>query len=172
MNPADAALLLAWIVIVLLAFACAGILRQLRVVQADVAELQLANRHAGVVERELPSVLLPTGGGELTMVLFVSPGCPVCEEVTPVYTRMASPASEGVDFVVLTWEGSDQPPATGHVRRIDDGAAYRFLDPGWSPAVLTVDAAGKVLTAEPAGSVTAVASLVSQAIDRYASHAP
>jgi len=166
MNPTDAALVLAWIVLVLLAFACAGILRQVRLVQAEVAELRQANRHLGPTAREFPEQLLPTGGAELTMALLVSPGCTVCEEVTPVFTREAKPAREGVDFAVVTWADGDQPRDVGHARWVDDGAAYRFLDPGWTPAVLTLDATGKVLAAEPAGSVAAVESLVGHAANR------
>lgn len=169
MSATVAALVLAWMAIGVLALALAGTLRQLRDVQAALVELggRLGRQRA-------PEAVRPAVSDRAAVVLLVDQLCVACSAVVEAFVEIAveievtgGPAA--VDAVVLThsdderWDPVRASPAT---RLVVDRAAYHRLDPGWRPAVLSVDADGTVRSAVPAGSREALRDAVLAITDR------
>ncbi|XVX21406.1 hypothetical protein ACQP1U_05900 [Actinomycetota bacterium] len=83
MSFTEAALLVAWLAIAVLALGLAGLMRQHDDLRRRISELTAQHGHAtgGLTGLHLPAdgplgAARPVGGG---IVLFVSPGCPSCE---------------------------------------------------------------------------------------------
>jgi len=162
MEVLTSAVVLAWLVLVLLAFAMLGILRQLRDLQQTV--IQRNNAGPTAPRRELPAELRPQAGREYSAILLVDAGCPTCERVAPVFAELARTSSGDIDFVLLSYSDEQKWDALEGVRRVMDQAAYHRLDPGWRPAVVVLDAAGEVLATEPAGSEESVRAVVESVV--------
>lgn len=164
MEALVGAVVLAWIVLVVLAFATAGLLRQLRDVQVALSRAQLAGGAGPVpAARELPASVMPRGSATHAVVLVVDDHCPMCAEVAPEFDRLAATTGPGegeLDLVVLGRTPAEKFAALEHARYVTDSAAYHRLDPGWRPAIVVLNSAGEVLAAEPAGSVDAVRSIL------------
>jgi hypothetical protein len=136
-----AAVVLGWGCLAVLTLAMAGILRQLRELQAEVAQLRTPPWRAAT-GRRVPEL---AGAGAL-LLLVLDPGCSFCDAVHEPFTRLAS-QHPGARFEVLSprarWVG---PP---HIRsRVDPGLVTE-LDLPWAPALLHVDAGGTVLAGQP-----------------------
>ncbi|MQA25907.1 MAG: hypothetical protein GEU94_10605, partial [Micromonosporaceae bacterium] len=150
MDFVTAALILTWVVLAVLAFGLAGMLRQLRDVQAALRDAAPADRAA-----QAPEAVRPAGGADLAVVLVADDTCPVCAELAPMLPELAQTAPQDVD-VVLVASGSAEKwamPDGAQVRVIVDRDTMHRVDPGWRPALLAVDGTGAVLAAEPVGSV-------------------
>jgi hypothetical protein len=155
MEVLTAAVLLAWLLLVLLAFAMAGLLRQVRDLQAALT------RQRGTATRSgLPVSIRPSAGHAYAAVLLVDDGCPICARVAPAFARLAHGAPADIDFVLLRRSNSLAWEPPEGVRLVADQAAHHRLDPGWQPAVVVLDADGDVLATEPAGSEEAVRAVV------------
>lgn len=159
METLTAAVVLAWIVLIVLAFAMAGLLRQLRDLQAALVR-QHTSGAAGAAVRELPESVRPENGKTHSVVLLVDDHCPICAEIAPVFAGLAEAGHVEVDFVVLSYSTNEKWVALDNIRYLPDAEAYHFLDPGWQPAVVVVGPNGEVLAAEPAGSEEAVRSVI------------
>lgn len=153
-----AAMVLTWVVLVLLAFALAGILRQLRDVQAELR----ANAARSSRDSTAPEPVRPTDAASLAVVLIADDNCPICADLAPLLPELAEDTPPDVEFVVLTASASAkwEALATGRVRAVADRETFLAVDPGWRPALLAIDPAGSVLAAEPVGSVDALRRLV------------
>jgi len=132
MSPLVAAVGLSWLAIVLLALAMAGLLRQLRDVQAA---LRVA-RPAATGEPVAPPSVRPASGEELALVLLVAEHCGVCEVVAPAFAAVAARARSGFGFVLLAADAAEADRVGAHtggavVRVVGDPVAYHRLDPGW-----------------------------------------
>jgi hypothetical protein len=158
MSATTAAVVLAWMALLVLAFALAGTLKQLRDVQAALVELG-----ARVGRSVAPRQLRPSSADRRAAVLLVDRNCAVCPEVLAEFLRLAPEVATRVDATVLShadderWEAVRRADA---VRLVVDRAAYHQLDPGWRPAVLSIDAQGSVRSAIPAGSGEALREAV------------
>jgi hypothetical protein len=160
MDPLTAALVLAWIVLIVLAFAMAGLLRQLR-------DLQAALRRgvpAGQAPPDRPVPIRPADGKVRSIVLLVDGHCPLCAEVAPVFADLARSGGTEVDFVVLSYAANDIADRLDGVRFLADSDAYHRLDPGWRPAIVVVGQDGEIEAVEPAGSETAVRALLTNLV--------
>ena len=149
MSVVAAMFALTWVVLVLLAFAMAGMLRQLRDLQGAL-NVQLGQ----VQPRAVPPSLLPRPGTSQAVVLVVDDLCPVCEEVAAEFVTAA--ASDGATTSAVLAD-VDQPKwqaltARGPVSLIVDAATWNQLDVQWRPALVLIDAEGTVRTIEPVGS--------------------
>ncbi|MGW5360133.1 hypothetical protein [Actinopolymorpha pittospori] len=167
MRALVGAVVLAWLALVLLTFAMAGLLRQLR----DVQRSLLRARSDGVTTarrapQEIPASLRPQGSARHTVVLLVDNDCPICAEVAPVFADLAALGVPGADFVVLGRGPGEKFESLPHCRYVVDAAACQLLDPGWRPALIVVDTDGKVVLAEPAGSEESVRFLVADVARR------
>lgn len=164
MSPTTAALILAWIVLSLLAFALAGVLQQLRTLQRNFASITTEKSGAvSVAPREVSPLLLPSNSKGMTVALLVTDGCPICESVVPTFAEIAA-LGKSIDFVILNRSDSVLPSTSGPIRFVADSGAYMHVDPGWKPALIMIDGTGKVLRIEPAGSRDAVRAGVRTAV--------
>jgi hypothetical protein len=136
-----AAVVLAWGCLAVLTLAMAGILRQLRELQAEVAQLGASPWRTATGRR----VAELSGAGPL-MLLVLDPGCSFCDALHEPFTRLSG-EHPGARFEVLS------PRArwvdTRNIRcRVDPGLVTE-LDLPWAPALLHVGADGTVLARQP-----------------------
>jgi len=147
MSVTTAALVLAWMCLVLLAFALAGVLRQLREVQAELASMRSGGGRGGLVGRTVPALAT----GAVNALLVVDPGCsrcgPIFEELISVAETAGAPPCSALSF---RW--AEHWPVSPAVPVRVDGELYADLDLPWSPALLVIAADGTVLRAAPLAS--------------------
>ena len=161
MQVLIAGLVLAWIVLILLAFAQAAMLRQLRDLQAQLS------RRPGAAKVQAPLEVRPAARAELSIVLLADENCPICRELAPSLVDLVARAPHRLDFVVLSARPNDYLAAGGdgaRPRPVVNAEAFHRLDPGWRPALMLVDRDGAVLAAEPVGSANALRV----AVERFA----
>ncbi|MGH3873444.1 MAG: hypothetical protein ACRDSR_18365 [Pseudonocardiaceae bacterium] len=141
MSVLTAAVVLAWGCLLVLALAMAGMLRQLRELQAEVAQ---PRRHATTGRR----VSALAGPGHLVL-LVLDPGCGFCDTVHEPFTGLARDHPD-IRFEVLSprhrWPGAPD------VRSRVDQRLITELDLPWAPALLHVDPDGTVLAGQPVWS--------------------
>jgi hypothetical protein len=144
MSVLAATVVLAWGCLAVLALAMAGILRQLRELQAEVARVG-APPWRSATGRRVPEL---AGDGAL-MLLVLDPGCSFCDTVHEPFTRLAG-EHPGTRFEVLSPRARwvDTPDIRS---RVDPGLVAQ-LDLPWAPAVLHADADGTVLAGQPVES--------------------
>ncbi|MQA15822.1 MAG: hypothetical protein GEV09_17190 [Pseudonocardiaceae bacterium] len=158
MNVTTAALVLAWICLVLLVLAMAGLLRQIRELQADVAGLSPRGRRP-VVGRQVSAL----AGNTRTVLLVLSPGCPFCQ----VAYRMIAEAAEAhpeIRFEALAFRAAGWDTSPAVPLRVDE-QLFADLDVPWAPALLAVDPSGIVVSARPVGSVDALTEQLRDLLD-------
>lgn len=144
MTPTIALLILAWVAIVLLALALGGVVAQLRSLHSMVT------RHGVSPVNRVPVVgELVDGGGNVVdppyAALFVTPGCPSCNQVVPAaaeavadHDGLAMPVFVVSDQVYSTEAAVNREPVTWLV---DSEAAQRYGIPAF-PWLVVVDADG------------------------------
>ncbi len=157
MSVLTATVVLAWGCLVVLTLAMAGMLRQLRELQAEVAQLGAPQRPAATGRR------VPELAGEGPLVLLVlDPGCSFCDAVHEPFTQLARDHL-GTRCEVLSprerWPGS---PAVRS--RVDQGLVAE-LDLPWAPALLYVDAGGTVLASQPVQSAERLAEQIADLLN-------
>lgn len=149
MSVLVAALVLAWVCLILLVLAMAGMLRQIRELQADVAELTPRGRRP-LVGTQLEAL----ASGTRTVLLVLTPGCGFCEVAYRMVAEFAATRPqhrvEVLSHRAVDWFTDPSLPV-----RVDE-RLFAELDVPWAPAVLVVDASGTVVTARPIGSEEAL----------------
>lgn len=145
MSVLTAAVVLAWGCLIILTLAMAGMLRQLRELQAEIAQLGAPRQGRSGAGRQVSEL---AGKGAL-MLLVLDPGCSFCDAVHAPFTRLAA-EHPGTRFEVLSprerWPGPPQVPS-----RVDRQLVGE-LDLPWAPALVLADAGGTVLAARPVQS--------------------
>lgn len=141
MSPLTAAVVLAWGCLAVLTLAMAGMLRQLRELQAQLAGLRTPAWRAGSTRR-----FTALAGAQPALVLVLDPGCGFCDAVHEPFTRLAREYPD-TRFEVL----SPRPPweATPPVHSRVDERLVAELDLPWAPALLHTGTDGSVLHGEP-----------------------
>lgn len=157
MSVLTAAVVLAWACLVVLTLAMAGMLRQLRELQADVAQLA-APAWRGSAGRRVAEL---AGSGPL-MLLVLDPGCGFCDEVHEPFTRLAA-QHPGTRFEVLSPQDRWTGPSA--VRSRVDQRLVAELELPWAPALVFADAAGTVLAAQPVPSPERLGEQVAGLLD-------
>lgn len=145
MSVLTAAVVLAWGCLVILTLAMAGMLRQLRELQNEVAQLGAPQQWRSGTGRQVAEL---AGEGAL-MLLVLDPGCSFCDTVHAPFTRLAA-EHPGTRFEVLSprerWPGPPQ------VRSRVDQRLVSELDLPWAPALVLADTGGTVLATRPVQS--------------------
>lgn len=159
MSVLTAAVVLAWSCLAVLTLAMAGMLRQLRELRAEVAQLG-APRQQAFAGRRIPEL---AGAGPLVL-LVLDPGCSFCDTVHEPFARLAR-EHPSTRFEVLS-PGQRWAGAPGVRSRVDPKLVTELEVP-WAPALLHVSSDGTVLAGQPVQSserlATQVASLLSTA---------
>jgi hypothetical protein len=144
MSVLTAAVVLGWGCLAVLTLAMAGILRQLRQLQAEVVQLG-APQWRGAPGRRVPALV----GAAPLLLLVLDPGCSFCDAVHEPFTRLAG-EHPGTRFEVLSprarW--ADTP----NIRSRVDPTLVTDLDLPWAPALLHLGADGTVLAGQPVRS--------------------
>jgi len=159
MSFLTAVLALAWLAIIVLAFALAGVVRQLH----DVKE---AMRQGRGLPPRYGSAALPAlrsmSGANRTVLLVVDDACATCRLIFPEYAAQARDIP-GQEFRVLTYTESSRSWLDGAGVRVDvDPDAFGQLDLPWRPALVLIDSDGSVLDARPVGSVQSLQRTVDE----------
>ncbi len=149
MSVLVAALVLAWVCLILLVLAMAGMLRQIRELQADVAQLSPRGRRP-VVGQQVAALAADTS----TVLLVLTPGCGFCEVAYRMVAELAG-AHPSVRFEALSHRAPDWPTRPELSVRVDE-RLFAELDVPWAPALLVVDPSGTVVSARPIGSEEAL----------------
>lgn len=171
MSALTAAVVLAWGCLAVLTLAMAGMLRQVRELQAELTQLraeQGMQPWRATVGRGLPAL---AGQGQLVL-LVLDPGCSLCDAVHEPFTRLAG-QHPGTRFEVIS------PRAPGAHQHWADAPNIRFsvdpelvaeLDLPWAPALLHAGEDGAVFAAQPVVSPERIgeqaASLLNGAMTR------
>lgn len=145
MSGMAAAMVLAWICLVLLAFGLAGVLRQVRDLQVELAQI------GGHEQRSLRGRQIAEVAGATTAVLVIDPACSLCTTVADTFAELAT-STPGLRFETLSYRTSDDWPDSEHVRRRVDERLYQRLDVPWTPALLVTDLEGVITSAGPIDS--------------------
>lgn len=147
MSVLTAAVVLAWGCLVILTLAMAGMLRQLRELQAEVAQLGTPQQTQwrGNTGRQVTEL----AGEGVLMLLVLDPGCSFCDAVHAPFTRLAG-EHPGARFEVLS--PRDRWPGPPEVRSRVDQRLVAELDLPWAPALVLADPGGTVLATRPVQS--------------------
>ena len=153
MSVEIAALLLAWVAIVVLALALAGVVRHLRELRAVVVEGFGPSFLTGAA----PSALHPPADADGTVVLAL--GSADADDALVETLARAARAHHRHAFKVLTEPGAQVGDSHG-VDVVSDGAATAQLKLPWYPALVHVGRDGVVADAAPVGGPDAVTRIV------------
>lgn len=162
MSIATASMVLLWLVVLLIAAALAGLLREVRALQAGGARPIPRSPNAD----SPPTALLPKNGTQFSAVLLITKGCPVCEAATATFTELAEQHSPILTSLLLG--DYDVQTASATVSVVDDLNLHARFFPGWAPALMFVDARGTVVGFQPAGSEDAVRQGIAMAVEKSA----
>ncbi|HEX8758475.1 MAG TPA: hypothetical protein VF734_00560 [Pseudonocardiaceae bacterium] len=144
MSVLTAAVVLAWGCLAVLTLAMAGMLRQLRELRVDLAQLGAPRQHA-FLGRRVPEL----AGAGPAVLLVLDPGCSFCDTVHEPFTRLAR-EHPSTRFEVLS-PGQRWAGAPGVRSRVDPKLVTELELP-WAPALLHVDSDGTVLAGQPVQS--------------------
>lgn len=149
-----------WIIVIFLAAALSGLLREVRKLQ------ERPQRVAPLKDDDIPSVLLPRSGTRLAAVLIVTEGCPVCTAATATFSSEIARHLETLTPVVL----ADTPRTVDNhnVEVVVEPSIHARFFPGWSPALMFVDQNGTVVALQPAGSEEAIVHGLTKAAAKVA----
>ena len=170
MSVLSATVALAWACLAVLTLAMAGMLRQLRELQIEVAALraeQGMQPWRAAMGRRMPEL---SGVGR-AVLLVLDPGCGLCDAVHEPFSQLAGDYP-GIRFEVLSPRAPRTQPWTyaPGIRSRVDPRLVRELDLPWAPALLHVEEDGTVLAGQPVTSPERireqVAGLLSPAMSR------
>lgn len=163
MSVLTATVVLAWGCLTVLTLAMAGMLRQVRALQTEVAQLradQGTRPWRATSGRRVPEL---AGEGHLVL-LVLDPGCGLCDAVHEPFIELVGQYS-GIRFEVL----SPRAPRTQQrwadapgIRSRVDPELVTELELPWAPALLHVDEDGTVLAGQPVTSPERIAEQVAQ----------
>lgn len=150
MSVLTATVVLAWGCLAVLTLAMAGMLRQVRELQAEVAQLraeQGARPWRAATGRRVPEL---AGDGQLVL-LVLDPGCSLCDAVHEPFTQLAG-VHPGIRFEVLSPRTRQHWTDAPGIRCRVDPELVAELDLPWAPALLHGDEDGTVLAGQPVTS--------------------
>ncbi|MEX2459514.1 MAG: hypothetical protein WD770_11095 [Actinomycetota bacterium] len=167
MSFETSALLATWIVIALLAFAVAGLVRQVHLIGKAVA----VDAQPGPRLGSRAPVLNGSHnlGGKPSVLLFAEAGCSSCEAVLPHFVREAEAVPESVARFVAVFTGrSPVEPSRSLSVREDAIEAHRLFDIPTIPFAVALSGSDVVLDAAPVGSPKQLEAFVRSARRRWA----
>lgn len=144
MSPTTAALVLGWICLVILAFGLAGLLQQVRELRIDLHQLG-SQGPKPLIGRVLSSI---SQGRVPTYVLVASPECSMCEPA--MWAFLQEPDSGTEARRALSYKRA--PTWPNDPRAVIDAKLFEEVDAPWLPALIELDADGRVTAAEPVQS--------------------
>jgi hypothetical protein len=163
LSAQDSGLILAWIAIILLAFACAGLLRQLRVLQSTQSG-GYAPQSLGPTPGEAitPAVAARNEWDLANLLLFVRADCQPCSEVLQLMDQQLGEADEtaGVALFASEVNGFHGQTIEAVAHRHE---AFEELAIPVTPFLVVVDRSGKVVATAPVSPSDDFARIVGEA---------
>lgn len=167
MSFQTSALILAWIAIMILAFAMSGLLRQLHVIRAalDPQRRVTLGPATGAVAPPIDGIGA-NGWPRPTVLLFMERGCPTCRAIQDELTGVAG---DELDLIVVFPEDAEGAVPEGV--RIVSGQPDAFRDFGiaFTPFVVAVGPDGRVTASQPLGSVNSLRTFLGSQRERMVS---
>ena len=151
-----AALALAWVAIVVLALAVAGLIRQVRELRAVLVE----GFGVSFLTGQVPAALRP-GPGRVDAVVLVVESATASPELLAAFAEAAG-THRGTDFKVLLDGRRPGPELAGGVPTVADPRVFQLLRLPWYPALVHVDTDGTLSDAAPVGSAEALDRVLRQ----------
>lgn len=142
-----AALVLAWLAIVVVALAVAALLRQVRELRAVVID----GFGTSFLTGSAPRQLWPSGGRQA--ILLVSDAGWLADELLTAFAELAAQNAGRAEFTILLSSRAALDGSPLSVPVVADPPAAEVLRLPWQPAVVHIDRDGSILDAAPAGSV-------------------
>jgi len=169
MSIYTSALVLAWVAIAVLAFAMAGLLRQVHALTASRTPVPGLGLSAG----EAAPSWSESGGPPArdTVALFVDIGCGSCERVLRAADRLAAEQDGRLDFIAF-FRGEANGFSPSRLEVVADARSVfdRYKVPV-TPFAVIVDNRGRVAEATALGSESALGDLVGKALNTGGNHA-
>lgn len=151
MSVETSALVLAWIAILVLAFAMAGLLRRIELMRED---LVVPGHRVGLPPGTDARGLLPIELDQHlpTLLLFADATCDSCETVLPELSRFAERVDGDAAVLIVS-----RPPGLrtdcSAVKTVVDDAPFDDFRITLVPAAAGIGRGGSLITTEPVGSV-------------------
>jgi hypothetical protein len=168
MSFEASALLVTWMAILLLALVVSGLIRQVQALASGRVRVR-ANEVGLRPGTAAPEAARLAPHGERALLLFLSEGCGVCEEVLEeAAAQAAHTAQRGIAVLALFAtplpafaQSAARGNGTGRVVVLaeESGLFERYQVPA-TPFAVAVDAAGRVARSEPVGSRQALQGLL------------
>jgi hypothetical protein len=161
MSFHSSAIVLAWLAILILAFAMAGLLQQVRRLSAGRSTQATMGLRSGMQAPPLRQDAQPLPEVN-TVVLFLEPGCEVCERNLRRAEDLAE-ENEGDLHVVAIFPASADGFRPRRVEFVEHGSeAFSRYQVPLTPFGVAVDRSGRVVQAMPLGSEEALEELVAR----------
>ncbi len=190
MSVRDSALLLAWIVILLIALALAGLARQIHTIAVSLglqAQGSLATdssivRSVGQPRRlEIPaplSTIVEDGDGRPTLVIAISRSCASCERIVAELAGIDQDYGDRVRFALVDVGGSETSPGfdldglvPASFRKVElSPADFRQMGGSALPYAVGLNPDGRVALAGGVGSAEILIDLAEQLTGRDYEH--
>lgn len=148
MTVEQAALIAAWVAIVLLAFAMSGLARQLMLTKGPQSSSERPPISIGMQAPVLEGLSLRDG--KARVLLFAEQACKACERLWPAYEEL-SRRHDSISFLALYANSASLPSTTVEVLSNMLQAFVAFGVP-LTPFTVAVDHEGVVRAAEPVAS--------------------
>jgi hypothetical protein len=168
----SSAVILAWVAILILALAMAGVLRQVRALASGrpVGQQQLGPAN-GSVAPSIPGLAQLVHPGRITVLLFLDGTCEVCGETLRAADEMAEPRADLVRFVAL-FAGDAGGASLRHAELLEhSNQVFARYGVPLVPFAVAVAADGRVVDSGAVGSPTLLREFVvgvTTIVDQYA----
>lgn len=157
MDFQSTALLLAWVAIVILSFAVAGLLRQLQLLASADVEAQPARRMGPEIGQSMSEENVPGGPGR-RLVLFVDDSCVSCRGLITDLSATAVPIQPPVSLVFPGGRIDGSPEALPTYEH--QTTLFDRLHVPVTPFAVVIDEHERVEAAEPVGSANRLRRLL------------
>lgn len=145
MTIEQTALILAWVAILLLAFAMSGLARQM--VSLHAQGQQPAKRTSGIAVGSVAPVGHLADSDTPTVLFFAEEGCSTCEALWPLLEQLARRQPDVAWIALYTTEtGHESSAVSVRTRSAEEFLAFRVH---LTPYVVSIDGAGVIRFAEP-----------------------
>lgn len=162
MSIQAAALVVAWIAILLLSLTLAGVVRQLHSLRDEGTSHGNLGLPRGV--KAPPTAALPASD-KPSVLLFASGGCRSCGEALPGLARFARASDSTVTFSVVTRGDRIDHTLPPQVKVTVDARAFEEFRIPYVPVAVGIDAGGRVVDTKAVGS----AELIDEFLESFSS---
>lgn len=160
MSVQAAAVVLAWVAILLLSLTLAGVLRQLQALRDNGESLGGLGLPRGT--KAPPTTALPSGNRP-SVLLFASNGCTSCGQALPGLARFAEASDSAVSVAVVTRGDLIDHPLPRQVNVTADARAFGEYRIPYVPVAVGIDGGGRVVKTKAVGS----AALIDEFLEEF-----